>query len=212
MSYQIKEVFYSIQGEGAHTGRPAIFCRFSQCNLWSGREEDRETATCKFCDTDFIGTDGQNGGRFKNADSLAKHLMKFWPQGNNLPKPFVILTGGEPLLQVDQTLIDTLHNYQFEIALETNGTKIPPNNIDWICVSPKAGAPWFLKQGDELKLVFPQAGLMPDQIDIQGFNHYYLQPMDNEDQLINQQKAIDYCLAHPHWKLSLQTHKILNID
>lgn len=212
MSYQIKEVFYSIQGEGAHTGRPAIFCRFSQCNLWSGREEDRETATCKFCDTDFIGTDGQNGGRFKNADSLAKHLMKFWPQGNNLPQPFVILTGGEPLLQVDQTLIDTLHNYQFEIALETNGTKIPPNNIDWICVSPKAGAPWFLKHGDELKLVFPQAGLMPDQIDIQGFNHYYLQPMDNEDQLTNQQKAIDYCLAHPHWKLSLQTHKILNID
>lgn len=210
MSYQIKEIFYSLQGEGAHSGRAAIFCRFSQCNLWSGREQDRAHAVCAFCDTDFVGTDGQNGGRFANAESLAQHLLSFWLDQHT--HPFVILTGGEPLLQVDQTLVDTLHRHQFEIALETNGTKIPPKGIDWICVSPKAGAPWFLKTGDELKLVFPQAGLLPQDCETQGFKQLYIQPMDNEQQADNLKKAVDYCLKHPQWKLSLQTHKILGID
>ncbi len=157
MSYQIKEVFYSLQGEGSHTGRPAIFCRFSQCNLWSGREADRADAVCQFCDTDFIGTDGQNGGRFQNAEALTAHLLSFWP-ANTPQTPFVVLTGGEPLLQVDEALINALHQAHFEIAVETNGTKQPPTGIDWICVSPKAGAPWLLRHGDELKLVYPQAG------------------------------------------------------
>jgi 7-carboxy-7-deazaguanine synthase (Cx14CxxC type) len=211
MSYQIKEVFYSLQGEGFYTGRPAIFCRFSQCNLWTGREEDRADAICQFCDTDFIGTDGQNGGRFANAQILAEHLLAFWP--DNTPQhPFVVLTGGEPLLQLDSELIDQLHQLGFEIAIETNGTKTPPENIDWVCVSPKAGAPWLLTEGHELKLVFPQPGLMPDDIKLKGFSHYYLQPMDGDQQPQNLQKAIAYCLAHPEWKLSLQTHKIMQID
>jgi 7-carboxy-7-deazaguanine synthase len=211
MSYQIKEVFYSLQGEGFYTGRPAIFCRFSQCNLWTGREEDRANAVCQFCDTDFIGTDGQNGGRFANAQALAAHLFAFWPD-TSTQHPFVVLTGGEPLLQLDASLIEQLHQFGFEIAIETNGTKTPPDNIDWICVSPKAGAPWLLTEGDELKLVFPQPGLMPDDIKLTGFNHYYLQPMDGEQQQQNLQQAIAYCLAHPEWKLSLQTHKIMQID
>lgn len=211
MSYQVKEVFYSLQGEGTHSGRPAIFCRFSKCNLWTGREADRATAICSFCDTDFIGTDGQNGGRFTSAESLVQHLLKFWPQTASV-HPFVVLTGGEPLLQVDQALVDTLHQSKFEIALETNGTKMPPQNIDWICVSPKEGAPWLLTTGDELKLVYPQPGLMPDDITTDGFTHYYLQPMDNQQQQENQQRAVEYCLANPKWMLSLQTHKLLNID
>lgn len=211
MSYQIKEVFYSLQGEGYHTGKPAIFCRFSQCNLWTGREQDRHQAICSFCDTDFIGTDGQNGGRFDNADSLSQHLIKFWPKSTNQP-PFVVLTGGEPLLQVDQALVDSLHQYGFYIAVETNGTKTPPQKIDWICVSPKAGAPWLLTEGHELKLVYPQVGLMPATVNLNGFAHYYLQPMDGSAKQQNLKNAISYCLANPTWKLSLQTHKIMGID
>ena len=235
MSYQIKEVFYSLQGEGFHSGRPAIFCRFSQCNLWTGREQDRENAICSFCDTDFIGTDGQNGGRFANAESLAQHLLQFWPQATQnheknhknsekIPKspvphakipPFVVLTGGEPLMQVDQILVDTLHQYGFEIAVETNGTHLPPQGIDWLCVSPKAGAPLKLTHGNELKLVYPQANLMPSEVSHLDFEHFYLQPMDTANPQIaqqHQQQALQYCLKHPQWKLSLQTHKILNID
>jgi len=211
MSYQIKEVFYSLQGEGTHTGRPAIFCRFSNCNLWTGREKDRADAICSFCDTDFIGTDGQNGGRFSNADELVKHLLNFWPKNTQQP-PFTVLTGGEPLLQVDPPLVQALKQAGFEIAIETNGTKPCPAGIDWLCVSPKAGAPWFLTEGDELKLVYPQPGLMPDDVNMKGFKHYYLQPMDGEQAQPNLQNAIAYCLAHPEWKLSLQTHKIMNID
>ncbi|WP_044407482.1 7-carboxy-7-deazaguanine synthase [Thiomicrospira microaerophila] len=211
MSYQIKEVFYSLQGEGFYTGRPAIFCRFSQCNLWTGREADRKNAVCAFCDTDFVGTDGQNGGRFSTPQTLVTHLKSFWPQATQQP-PFIVLTGGEPLLQLDTLLINALHQQGFEIAIETNGTKTAPPDIDWICVSPKAGAPWLLTEGDELKLVYPQPGLMPDDITLNGFKHYYLQPMDGEHQQHHLQQAIAYCLAHPDWKLSLQTHKIMQID
>ncbi|MBN2647073.1 MAG: 7-carboxy-7-deazaguanine synthase [Thiotrichales bacterium] len=213
MSYTIKEVFYSLQGEGFHAGRPAIFCRFSQCNLWTGREEDRATAICQFCDTDFIGTDGQNGGRFKNAQTLTEHLLQFWPS-TSVP-PFVVLTGGEPLLQVDSALIDALHNARFEIALETNGTKAAPKGIDWICVSPKAQSELLLIEGDELKLVYPQPELMPNVVEHLSFRHFYLQPMANTNTSLNQkhtQMALEYCLKHPQWKLSLQTHKFLGID
>ncbi|WP_029933932.1 7-carboxy-7-deazaguanine synthase [Thiomicrospira pelophila] len=211
MSYQIKEVFYSLQGEGVHTGRPAIFCRFSQCNLWTGREQDRNNAICSFCDTDFVGTDGQNGGRFEDAQALTRHLLSFWPTSSP-QHPFVVLTGGEPLLQVDQALINEMHQHQVEIAIETNGTKLPPDGIDWICVSPKAGAPWILTEGDELKLVYPQVDLLPNKIPLTGFKHFYLQPMDGDQQSKNLQSAIKFCLQHPEWKLSLQTHKIMNID
>ena len=211
MSYQIKEVFYSLQGEGVHTGRPAIFCRFSQCNLWTGREQDRENAICSFCDTDFVGTDGQNGGRFEDAQALTQHLLSFWPESSQ-QHPFMVLTGGEPLLQVDQALVNEMHQHQIEIAIETNGTKLPPEGIDWICVSPKAGAPWILTEGDELKLVYPQANLMPNKIPLTGFKHFYLQPMDGEQQSKNLKSAIKFCLQHPEWKISLQTHKIMNID
>ncbi|AHF01449.1 organic radical-activating protein [Thiomicrospira aerophila AL3] len=212
MSYQIKEAFYTLQGEGFHTGRPAIFCRFTQCNLWTGRESDRAQAVCQFCDTDFIGTDGQNGGRFESAASLVEHLLTLWPS-SSATDPFVVLTGGEPLLQVDQTLVDAFHDFKFEIALETNGTKYPPKGIDWVCVSPKANAPWLLTKGDELKLVFPQPQLMPDQIaHMDQFKYCYLQPMDGENASSNIQRAVTYCLTHPQWRLSLQTHKILGID
>ena len=214
MSYSVKEVFYSLQGEGFHSGRPAIFCRMSKCNLWTGREEDRATAICQFCDTDFIGTDGQNGGKFKDAEALCQHLLSFWPQ-NTDEKPFIVITGGEPLLQVDQILIDQLHQHKFEIAIETNGTKAAPDNIDWICMSPKANAPIILSAGHELKLVYPQADLMPEKVADLEFDFFYLQPMDDSDPVISQQNiknAIDYCLKHPQWKLSLQTHKLLGID
>lgn len=212
MSYQIKEAFYSLQGEGYHAGRPAIFCRFTQCNLWSGRERDRASAICPFCDTDFIGTDGQNGGRFESETALCEHLIRLWPETKHI-RPFVVLTGGEPILQVDQALIDELHAFNFEIAVETNGTKHPPEGIDWICVSPKANAPWILTSGDELKLVYPQNNLMPDIInETHKFKHYFLQPMDGLDSTNNTQKALNYCLKHPKWRLSLQTHKILGIS
>lgn len=213
MSYQIKEVFYSLQGEGFHSGRPAIFCRFSQCNLWTGRASDREKAVCQFCDTDFIGTDGQNGGRFATAEDLTKHLLNFWPKST--VSPFVVLTGGEPLMQVDQVLVDTLHEFGFEIAIETNGTYSAPDGIDWICVSPKAGTPLKLTQGNELKLVYPQADLYPCQVAELDFDFFYLQPMAVSDAEQSQkfvQQALNYCLQHPQWRLSLQTHKLLNID
>jgi len=214
MSYSIKEVFYSLQGEGFHSGRPAIFCRFSKCNLWTGREEDRSDAVCQFCDTDFIGTDGQNGGKFADAEALCQHLLQFWP-ADSKQHPFVVLTGGEPLLQLDQILVDTLHQHHFEIAVETNGTKAAPENIDWICVSPKANAPLILESGSELKLVYPQADCMPEKVENLDFECFYLQPMDDSDPQISQQNikmAVDYCLKHPKWQLSLQTHKLLGID
>lgn len=214
MSYSVKEVFYSLQGEGFHSGRPAIFCRMSKCNLWTGREADRGDAVCQFCDTDFIGTDGQNGGKFNDAEALCQHLLNFWPK-NSRVHPFVVLTGGEPLLQVDDELVNTLHKHQFEIAVETNGTKTAPQNIDWICMSPKANAPIILDKGHELKLVYPQAELMPERVADLEFEFFYLQPMDDKDPKISQEnikQAVAYCLAHPQWKLSLQTHKLLGID
>lgn len=214
MGYSVKEVFYSLQGEGHHSGRPAIFCRMSNCNLWTGREEDRAQAICQFCDTDFIGTDGQNGGRFKTASELANYLLKFWPTQNG-QHPFVVLTGGEPLLQVDEELVNALHQCHFEIAIETNGTKRAPKGIDWICVSPKANAPVILDKGHELKLVYPQNGNKPEDFENLQFDCFYLQPMDDEDPNIsaeNLKKTLDYCLTHPQWILSLQTHKILGVD
>lgn len=214
MSYSVKEVFYSLQGEGFHTGRPAIFCRLSKCNLWTGREADRASAVCQFCDTDFIGTDGQNGGKFADAEALCQHLLNFWPKETQR-HPFVVLTGGEPLLQVDDALIKQLRRHQFEIAVETNGTKVAPADIDWICVSPKAKAPILLDSGNELKLVYPQPELMPEQVAQLNFNYFYLQPMEDTDPAITQnniKQAVAYCLAHPQWNLSLQTHKLLGID
>jgi 7-carboxy-7-deazaguanine synthase (Cx14CxxC type) len=214
MGYTVKEVFYSLQGEGVHSGRPAIFCRLSNCNLWTGREEDRPQAVCQFCDTDFIGTDGQNGGRFKGADELSSYLKNFWPK-NTKQHPFVVLTGGEPLLQVDDSLIEALHKNQFEIAIETNGTKIPPPGIDWICMSPKANAPIILDHGDELKLVYPQPNLMPEKVKDLNYEHFFLQAMDDPDPEIskrNLELTVDYCLKNPQWQLSLQTHKMLGID
>ena len=214
MSYSIKEVFYSLQGEGFHAGRPAIFCRFSNCNLWTGREQDRENAICQFCDTDFIGTDGQNGGRFKTAQNLVAHLLQFWPENSQVPA-FVVLTGGEPLMQVDASLVEALHQADFEIAVETNGTKPAPDGIDWICVSPKANTDLVLTSGDELKLVYPQTNLMPSQVSDLEFTHFYLQPMANTNTDLNHNHtnmALEYCLRNPKWKLSLQTHKFLGID
>ncbi len=210
MAYRIKEVFYSLQGEGFHSGRPAIFCRFSHCNLWTGKEADRHHAVCQFCDTDFIGTNGQNGGIFTNAEALCRHLSTFWPIQSQ--PPFVVLTGGEPLLQVDTALIDTLHSHGFEIAVETNGTIKAPQGIDWLCVSPKAGAPLIQDHGNELKLVYPQNTLLPEQLETLAFDYFYLQPMDGKALKDNTEKAITYCLKHPKWRLSLQTHKILGID
>ena len=214
MSYSVKEVFYSLQGEGFHSGRPAIFCRMSKCNLWTGREADRADAVCQFCDTDFIGTDGQNGGKFSDAEALCQHLLQFWPQNASV-NPFVVLTGGEPLLQVDDALIQALQSYQLEIAVETNGTKTAPANIDWICMSPKANAPIILDSGHELKLVYPQPELMPEKVADLDFEHFYLQPMDDKDPQVSQnniKQAVDYCLQNPKWSLSLQTHKLLGID
>lgn len=213
MSYSIKEVFYSLQGEGFHAGRPAIFCRFSNCNLWTGREQDRAQAICQFCDTDFIGTDGQNGGRFKTAQDLVDHLLQFWPDSNI--QPFTVLTGGEPLMQVDDALVAALHGANFEIAVETNGTKPAPAGIDWICMSPKANTDIVLTQGNELKLVYPQPNLMPSAVADLDFDYFYLQPMADTNTNLNQnhtKMALDYCLKHPKWHLSLQTHKFLGID
>ncbi len=207
--YAVKEIFYTLQGEGANAGRPAVFCRFAGCNLWSGREEDRAEAECSFCDTDFVGTDGDGGGQFETADALASRVLAHW--GGTDERRFVVLTGGEPMLQVDRALIDALHDKGFEIALETNGTCPVPEDIDWICVSPKAGTKLLQWSGDELKLVYPQPELMPEVTDGLDFNFRYLQPMDGPDKDKNTALAVAYCLAHPHWRLSLQTHKILGI-
>lgn len=208
MSYAVKEIFYTLQGEGLRAGRPAVFCRFAGCNLWSGREEDRERATCRFCDTDFVGTDGVLGGRYE-AQALAEQIAALWPAGQ--AHRYVVLTGGEPLLQVDEPLLKALHAQGFEIALETNGSLPVPAGVDWICVSPKAGADWVQRQGHELKLVFPQPGLMPGDIGEVDFQHLLLQPMDSPLRAQHTRAAIDWCMAHPRWRLSLQTHKILNI-
>ncbi len=210
MSYAVKEIFYTLQGEGAQTGRPAVFCRFAGCNLWSGREADRETATCGFCDTDFVGTDGPGGGRFATAADLAAAVAAAWP-ANSGGRRFVVCTGGEPLLQLDHTLIEALHRQDFEIAVETNGTRAAPAGLDWICVSPKAGTELELRSGDELKLIFPQSGAEPGRFEDLAFRHFFLQPMDGPALAANTQAALRYCLAHPRWRLSLQTHKLLGI-
>ena len=208
--YAVKEIYYTLQGEGAQTGRPAVFCRFAGCNLWSGREADRETATCTFCDTDFVGTDGPGGGKFAEASALARACWAAW-KGNSGARPLVVLTGGEPMLQVDEALVAALHHSGFEIAIETNGTLPVPSSIDWICVSPKAGAPLVQRSGNELKLVYPQDALPPDALKDVVFTHYLLQPMDGPEQRDNIAAAMRYCLAHPKWRLSLQTHKLLGI-
>jgi 7-carboxy-7-deazaguanine synthase len=209
MTYGVKEIFYTLQGEGANAGRPAVFCRFAGCNLWTGREEDRASAVCNFCDTDFVGTDGDGGGKFRTAQLLAEEIEKHW--GDTPSHRFVVLTGGEPLLQVDPALIEALHARMFTIAVETNGTVEPPPGLDWICVSPKADSKIVITSGDELKLVFPQEGVDPERYADLAFTHFFLQPMDNVLQQTNQRLAMDYCLAHPQWKLGLQTHKILAI-
>jgi 7-carboxy-7-deazaguanine synthase len=212
MVYSVKEVFYTLQGEGAHTGRPAVFCRFAGCNLWSGREQDRPQAVCTFCDTDFRGTGGPGGGRFPDADALALRIAAAWT-GDRGPgiRPYVVCTGGEPLLQLDTPLIDALHRCGFEIAVETNGTCPAPPGIDWICVSPKAAAPLKLVQGHELKLVYPQPQAQPERFESLAFERFYLQPMDGPRLAANTARAIDYCKAHPRWRLSIQTHKLVGI-
>ena len=222
MSYQIKEIFYTLQGEGANAGRPAVFCRFAGCNLWSGREEDRASATCKFCDTDFVGTDGTLGGKFVTAADLAAQIAALWPAETGAPadaeagtrnraQRLVVLTGGEPLLQVDAALIDALHAQQFEIAVETNGTIAALPGLDWICVSPKAGATWVQREGQELKVIWPQPGIDLAELARGNFSHRFLQPMDNVLQRENTEACIAACLADPVWRLSLQTHKLTGI-
>lgn len=211
MSYAVKEIFYTLQGEGAQSGRAAVFCRFAGCNLWSGRENDRASAICQFCDTQFVGVDGEGGGRFETAGDLAESIAATWPARGTEDRRFVVCTGGEPLLQLDRVLIDELHERDFEIAVETNGTVEAPAGIDWICVSPKAGARIVQTTGDELKLVFPQARAMPPEFEGLGFRNFFLQPMDGPDRVANTELAVQYCLAHPQWRLSLQTHKIVGI-
>jgi 7-carboxy-7-deazaguanine synthase len=210
MTYAVKEIFYTIQGEGANTGRPAVFCRFAGCNLWTGREEDRATATCRFCDTDFVGMDGPGGGRFSTPAALAEAVAAAWPETLSARR-FVVCTGGEPLLQIDTALLDALHRQGFEVAVETNGTIQPPEGVDWLCVSPKAGADLLVSEGEELKLVFPQRGAEPKDFEQLGFRHYFLQPMDGPDREVHTAEAVQYCLEHPRWRLSLQTHKLLGI-
>ena len=210
MAYSVKEIFYTLQGEGAQTGRPAVFCRFAGCNLWSGREADRASAVCTFCDTDFVDTDGPGGGRFATADALATAVADAWPAGAG-GLPFVVCPGGEPLLQLDAELVSALHRRGFEIAVETNGTRPPPPGLDWICVSPKAGAELVVCAGDELKLVYPQTGAEPERFEPLAFRHFFLQPMDGPTRERNTDAALRYCLAHPRWRLSLQTHKLLGI-
>ncbi len=211
MAYTVKECFYTLQGEGTNAGRPAVFCRFSGCNLWTGREADRATAVCSFCDTDFVGV-ADDGGRFSSAAALAAFVTTRWPV--NAPpdvRRFVVCTGGEPLLQLDQAAVDALHAEGFEIAVETNGTQLAPSGIDWVCVSPKADAALVLRAGDELKLVFPQPLAMPERFEGLSFSHFLLQPMDGPEVAANSAAALAYCLAHPRWRLSVQTHKLLRI-
>jgi 7-carboxy-7-deazaguanine synthase len=211
MSYAVKEIFYTLQGEGAHTGRAAVFCRFSGCNLWSGREEDRASAICRFCDTDFKDVNGPGGGKFESAEALAAAIEEKWPIDSLSGKRFVVCTGGEPLLQLDRSLIEVLHQKKFEIAIETNGTMAAPAGVDWICVSPKAGTPLVQLSGDELKLIFPQQEFDPEDFELLPFRHFFLQPMDGPDRAAHTERAVHYCLEHPQWRISLQTHKLLGI-
>lgn len=210
MKYAVKEIYYTLQGEGSNTGRAAVFCRFAGCNLWSGREADRPTAVCRFCDTDFVGTDGPGGGRFDAPEELAAAVRSHWPTDAG-GRPLVVCTGGEPLLQLDGALVDALHVAGFEVAVETNGTRLPPPGIDWVCVSPKAGAELVLRTGHELKLVYPQRDAPPERFTGLDFQHFFLQPMDGPDRERNTALAVEYCRAHPQWRLSLQTHKYLGI-
>jgi 7-carboxy-7-deazaguanine synthase (Cx14CxxC type) len=210
MSYAVHEIFYTLQGEGANTGRPAVFCRFAGCNLWTGREEDRATAVCQFCDTDFVGTGGPGGGKFASAGALADAVLTAWPAGE-AARRFVVCTGGEPLLQLDHELIEAFHARGFEVAVETNGTVPPPDGVDWLCVSPKAGSTLVVEHGDEFKLVYPQPGAEPERFEGLAFTHFYLQPMDGPARDANTGAALRYCLHHPRWRLSLQTHKLLGI-
>jgi 7-carboxy-7-deazaguanine synthase len=211
MTYTVKEIFYTLQGEGAQSGRAAVFCRFSGCNLWSGREEDRSRAVCQFCDTDFVGI-GPDGGRFTSATELADAVSRCWGGGTNeVARKYVVCTGGEPLLQLDEPLIDALHERGFEVAVETNGTRSAPATLDWICVSPKAGAPFVQQNGSELKLVFPQDNAAPEKFANLDFRHFFLQPMDGPDVARNTELAIEYCLTHPQWRLSIQTHKLVGV-
>lgn len=212
MRYRVKEIFYTLQGEGANSGRAAVFCRFSGCNLWSGREETRATAVCRFCDTDFIGVDGPGGGEFVDAENLADAVSSRWPEEPRERRcALVVCTGGEPLLQLDDRLVQAFHARGFSVAIETNGTRIPPAGVDWICVSPKAGTDLFLREGDELKLVYPQEGAEPERYERLPFRHFFLQPMDGAYRERNSQLAVRYCLEHPRWRVSLQTHKYLGI-
>ncbi len=211
MPYSVKEIYYTLQGEGVRAGRPAVFCRFAGCNLWSGREKDRESAVCRFCDTDFVGTDGIGGGRFASPGDLARAVLEQWPPRTSGQQPYVVCTGGEPLLQLDTPLVDSFHDLGLEIAIETNGTILAPDGIDWVCVSPKAGSELVQISGDELKLVFPQVGLPPASLEPLQFEHHLLQPMDGPHRDSNTQLALRYCLENPRWRLSLQTHKLIGI-
>jgi 7-carboxy-7-deazaguanine synthase len=212
MPYSVKEIFYTLQGEGANAGRPAVFCRFAGCNLWTGREADRETAICGFCDTDFVGADGPGGGKFTTAAALAEAVAEAWPDAaDSRARRLVVCTGGEPLLQLDTALLAALHARDFEVAVETNGTIAAPTGIDWLCLSPKADAELVVLEGDELKLVYPQERGEPERFRHLGFRHFFLQPMDGPELSRNTRLALEYCLAHPEWRLSLQTHKILGI-
>jgi 7-carboxy-7-deazaguanine synthase len=207
MTYTVREIFYTLQGEGANTGRPAVFCRFAGCNLWTGREADRASAVCQFCDTEFVGV-GPDGGSFASPEALVSAVLSHWPSAG---RPFVVCTGGEPLLQLDAPLVSTFHDFNCELAIETNGTQLPPSGIDWVCVSPKANAPFVLTQGDELKLVYPQEGAEPERFASLAFTHFFLQPMDGPQREDNTRRAIEYCLQHPKWRLSVQTHKVLGL-
>jgi 7-carboxy-7-deazaguanine synthase len=209
VAYAVKEIFLTLQGEGARSGRAAVFCRFAGCNLWSGREADRATAICRFCDTDFVGTDGTRGGSYANAEALGGAIEAEWGSGRE--HRYVVITGGEPLLQVDRSLLEALHARGFSVAVETNGTIEPPPGLDWICVSPKAGSALRVRAGQEMKLVFPQAGAPPEAFAGLAFEHFSLQPMDGPELARNTERAIDYCLTHPQWRLSLQTHKTIGI-
>ena len=209
-NYKVKEIYYTLQGEGAHTGRPAVFCRFTGCNLWSGREEDRSKAICQFCDTDFWGIDGENGGKY-TALALAKKVASLWPENMEGSTPYVVCTGGEPLLQLDEKMIEAFHELGFEVAVETNGTVEAPKGLDWICMSPKANTEIVLTKGNELKLIYPQAGAEPTRFENLDFEHFFLQPMDSPRAKENTKETLEYCLKHPRWRLSLQTHKMLDI-
>ena len=214
MTYSVKEIYYTLQGEGAQTGRPAVFLRFAGCNLWSGRETDRADAVCRFCDTDFVGTDGPGGGKFESAKYLAEAVRMAWPDHGHHATPYVVCTGGEPLLQLDVSAIDALHDAGFEVGVESNGTIAAPAGIDWLCISPKANARVVQTTGNELKLVYPQveAEVQPEEFNDLQFDHFFLQPLDSLERVANTQRAIDYCLLHPLWKLSVQTHKLIGID